>query len=278
MPVINDEKGMLNRDLLVALCLAFMVHAVVFFISPSRSNTLPRHIEEKKTIEISLSERIKPKQTFPKVRKKPERAIKVKKVARPKPQPKPKPKPKPKHQPKHKDEPKLKSQSKSQPRPNPKPVEVPSVPIKTTIMEHTALPESEEKEEIGREKKNAYEEEVKKDGAIVPKIASLEIKKVEGDHRPVLSYTAPSYLKNPKPRYPTMARKRGIEGLVLLRVEVLPDGRVGKLEVKRSSGYRILDNSALRTIVKWKFLPAIKDGTLVQAWINIPVRFELGRQ
>ncbi len=62
---------------------------------------------------------------------------------------------------------------------------------------------------------------------------------------------------------------------MLLRVEVLPDGRVGQLELKKSSGYRVLDLSALNTVKRWRFIPATKAGTPIPFWINIPVKFQL---
>jgi len=58
-------------------------------------------------------------------------------------------------------------------------------------------------------------------------------------------------------------------------VEVLPNGQVGQIEVKKSSGYEILDQSALSTVRKWKFIPAQKGGIAILAWVNIPIKFDL---
>jgi TonB family protein len=85
----------------------------------------------------------------------------------------------------------------------------------------------------------------------------------------------PKYAENPKPVYPQEAREKGYKGEVLLRVEVLPHGHVGQIEVKRSSGHEILDQSALSTVKKWKFIPARKEGVAITAWVNIPIKFEL---
>jgi protein TonB len=87
--------------------------------------------------------------------------------------------------------------------------------------------------------------------------------------------TFPTYLKNPKPRYPIMARRRKIEGVVLLKVEVLPNGKVGNIKVQRTSGYRILDESALHAIKDWIFIPAKRNGMCIKVWTNIPIRFQL---
>ncbi len=85
----------------------------------------------------------------------------------------------------------------------------------------------------------------------------------------------PSHAVNPKPIYPLEAREKGYRGEVLLRVEVLSNGQVGQIEVKKSSGYGILDQSALSAVNKWKFIPARKGGVAIPAWVYIPVKFEL---
>jgi TonB family protein len=85
----------------------------------------------------------------------------------------------------------------------------------------------------------------------------------------------PRYAVNPKPPYPDEAREKGYEGNVLLKVEVLPNGRVGQLEVKRTSGYEILDQSALLTVRQWRFIPARKGGEAIPFWVNIPIKFYL---
>jgi len=85
----------------------------------------------------------------------------------------------------------------------------------------------------------------------------------------------PRYAENPKPVYPMEAREKGCEGEVLLRVEVLSNGRVGQIEVKKSSGYEILDQSALTTVKRWRFIPAKKGEVPIPFWVNIPIKFQL---
>jgi protein TonB len=72
-----------------------------------------------------------------------------------------------------------------------------------------------------------------------------------------------------------LARRRGYAGVVMLSVEVLADGRVGRLEIKKTSGYDLLDISALEAVRVWKFSPAKNMGTPVPMWVDVPVRFEL---
>src|SRR4030067_1528943 len=47
-------------------------------------------------------------------------------------------------------------------------------------------------------------------------------------------FDQPRYSENPKPVYPREARRKGYEGEVLLRVEVLSNGRGGEIEVRGS--------------------------------------------
>ncbi|RMF89760.1 MAG: TonB family protein [Nitrospinota bacterium] len=83
---------------------------------------------------------------------------------------------------------------------------------------------------------------------------------------------------NPPPSYPRKARRFGWEGTVLLIIEVRPDGRSGKITVKKSSGYPLLDRAAIRTVRKWRFTPARRQGTPVSATVELPVVFRLDRR
>jgi TonB family protein len=87
--------------------------------------------------------------------------------------------------------------------------------------------------------------------------------------------SSPGYAENPKPVYPQEARNKGYQGDVLLKVEVLSNGRVGEIEVEKSSGYEMLDQSALTTVKKWRFIPARKGGTAIPCWVTIPFKFQL---
>ncbi|WP_417831749.1 TonB family protein [Terasakiella sp.] len=103
--------------------------------------------------------------------------------------------------------------------------------------------------------------------------------KIQEVSAPALSYIPPnahvSYLRNPKPFYPRMARKRGMEGIVLLSVSVSAKGLVSALSIKKSSGFALLDNAAKETVKKWKFQPAQKGLKAVNAVVDVPIRFSL---
>ncbi|MBA4396648.1 MAG: hypothetical protein C0394_04600 [Syntrophus sp. (in: bacteria)] len=85
----------------------------------------------------------------------------------------------------------------------------------------------------------------------------------------------PRYLNAARPAYPLIARMRGYEGMVLLAVEVLTDGRAGDVRIKKSSGYALLDQSALNAVRAWRFEPARKADTPLTMTVDIPIRFAL---
>ncbi|MFH1293525.1 MAG: energy transducer TonB, partial [Pseudomonadota bacterium] len=84
---------------------------------------------------------------------------------------------------------------------------------------------------------------------------------------------APRYSENSPPSYPSIARRRGYEGVVMLSVKVLVDGNVGELRIKGTSGHSILDRAAVKAVKKWKFKPAFRGEVPVPMWVEVPVRF-----
>jgi TonB family protein len=87
--------------------------------------------------------------------------------------------------------------------------------------------------------------------------------------------TLPRYLNAARPAYPLAARMRGYEGVVLLAVEVLTDGRPGEVWIKKSSGHALLDQSALNAVRAWRFEPARKVAIPLAMTVDIPIRFAL---
>jgi len=88
---------------------------------------------------------------------------------------------------------------------------------------------------------------------------------------------APAYLDNPRPTYPPLARQRGWQGDVLIRVSVDVSGKVIGTRLEQSSGHRILDRSAMKQIRSWRFRPASREGTNVAGEVTVPVHFRLRR-
>ena len=88
-------------------------------------------------------------------------------------------------------------------------------------------------------------------------------------------YARPKYKENPLPHYPKVARRRGYEGRTLLMVEVLENGTAGEIEIKESSGFKVLDTAALRSVRGWTFVPGTINGKRTEQWIRVPIRFVL---
>lgn len=109
------------------------------------------------------------------------------------------------------------------------------------------------------------------DSSLRPQVGTKGFSAPQGE----VVFVQPRYVENPKPSYPQEARRRGVEGEVRLRVEVLSDGRVGQAEVRDSSGHEILDRAALTTVKQWRFIPAKKGGDPIPVWVNIPIKFQL---
>lgn len=83
------------------------------------------------------------------------------------------------------------------------------------------------------------------------------------------------YLSNPKPPYPSASRRLSEAGTVYLRVHVAADGHAHKVELKTSSGFPRLDQSALDTVAAWRFVPAKRGSTTVASWVVVPIVFSL---
>ncbi|MGB2972099.1 MAG: TonB family protein [Candidatus Competibacter sp.] len=76
----------------------------------------------------------------------------------------------------------------------------------------------------------------------------------------------------PQPRYPPLARQRGIEGRVVLRLTVNAAGAVEAVGIAQSSGDDLLDQEARLTATRWRFQPLQGRN---QAVAQVPITFRL---
>ncbi|NYZ63323.1 energy transducer TonB [Luteimonas deserti] len=84
---------------------------------------------------------------------------------------------------------------------------------------------------------------------------------------------APRPVSTPAPDYPRAALRRGESGEVLLRVHVGVDGRTRGVDVVRSSGSARLDRAAVAAVRRWRFEPAMRNGSAVEGEVQVPVEF-----
>lgn len=75
--------------------------------------------------------------------------------------------------------------------------------------------------------------------------------------------------------YPQLARKKGWEGKVKLEAALGKDGRIGKVKPIQSSGYKVLDDAAIKAVKKWRYQPATQDGKPIEWTLLITVPFRL---
>lgn len=86
---------------------------------------------------------------------------------------------------------------------------------------------------------------------------------------------AAGVIRGNRPDYPPAARRDGLEGKVILRVTVLPDGRIRSVVVLESSGHPILDRAARDGVVRWRFAPARNAYGGIVSVVEVPIEFKL---
>ena len=83
------------------------------------------------------------------------------------------------------------------------------------------------------------------------------------------------YLNNPAPAYPPLSRRLGEQGRVVVRVLIGTDGTASQAEIRSSSGFERLDQAALQTVLKWRYVPGKRAGVPEAMWFNVPINFVL---
>lgn len=67
---------------------------------------------------------------------------------------------------------------------------------------------------------------------------------------------APVEVSTPPPAYPRLARRRGLEGFVVIEYAIGVDGACTDVAVGESSGIDLFDEAALEAVRSWRFQPA----------------------
>ena len=95
-----------------------------------------------------------------------------------------------------------------------------------------------------------------------------------GPYRPGSGVTPPSLLHEVKPQYTEDARRRGIEGDVVLEIVVRADGSVGDVNLLQRLGAG-LDQRAVDAVRQWRFSPSRRFGRPVDVLVEVAVEFKL---
>lgn len=95
-----------------------------------------------------------------------------------------------------------------------------------------------------------------------------------GPFRPGSGIAPPRLLSEVKPDYTEDARRRGIEGEVVMEIVVRRDGRVGEVRVLRGLGAG-LDQQAIQAVRRWTFAAATRKGRPVDVIVEVAVEFTL---
>mgnify|MGYP001545153299 CR=1 FL=1 len=108
------------------------------------------------------------------------------------------------------------------------------------------------------------------DSAITSSMPTFDL----GDEGFVASSTNPKIVTWAKPEYPEMARRAQIEGTVIVKVLVGPDGNVKQAIVLQSVN-PLLNNAAIDAAYRCKFVPGKQRNIPVKAWMALPFNFRL---
>lgn len=84
---------------------------------------------------------------------------------------------------------------------------------------------------------------------------------------------------NPTPDYPAAALNAGLEGDVIVRLQIDANGRVSQAMVVGHEGGvdPALDQAAIQALQHWRFQPAMRDGRAINSVVQVPVEFRTGR-
>ena len=86
---------------------------------------------------------------------------------------------------------------------------------------------------------------------------------------------APRVIKQERPVYPMVARRRNLSGKVMVKFLVDQQGRVTKPKILEAHPQGIFEESVLASVTKWQFKPGVYRGKEVATWVVLPIQFRL---
>ncbi|XYJ11694.1 alpha/beta fold hydrolase [Telluria sp. B2] len=82
--------------------------------------------------------------------------------------------------------------------------------------------------------------------------------------------------RNTRPAYPERAQRQEMEGVVKAAVLIAADGSYLKGKIRKSSGWRLLDDATLAAAAGWCWKPTYENGVPVEAWQEFDYTWSLG--
>ena len=88
--------------------------------------------------------------------------------------------------------------------------------------------------------------------------------------------TGVEYIRAPQPVYPSIARRMGESGIVMLRVLIGEKGQAEQVTIQKSSGSEKLDEAGRQAVLRALYKPYIEDGKAIPVYALVPINFQLG--
>ena len=170
-------------------------------------------------------------------------------------------------------------------KPKPPPPAPPPEPVHIGKTKPDVVPMTRDKPVIAKTSTTAVQATEQTDVAEEP-VFELPFEAVTGETTDIATGDAVSagpiegvslqYASAPAPAYTRDLIAQGVQGTVQLKVLVDVDGKPLQVDIHHSSGNRRLDEVARRHVLKtWRFAPAMRNGTAVQAIGIVPIDFRL---
>lgn len=84
------------------------------------------------------------------------------------------------------------------------------------------------------------------------------------------------YVRAPQPVYPSISRRMGETGTVMLRVLIGEKGTAEQVTIQKSSGSSNLDEAGRQAVLRALYKPHVEDGKAVPVYALVPINFQLG--
>jgi protein TonB len=89
------------------------------------------------------------------------------------------------------------------------------------------------------------------------------------------AFRDPRFARDFQPEYPVGKLRLEIEGSVTVKVLVGTDGRVRQVQIIRATDPDFARATEKQALKAWRFKPATRDGTAVEDWQTLTVRFDI---